>query len=137
MNSASSSMTKESETIAIIEDDAGVRASLVRLLSALGYHTELYDSAEEFLGNLDQCKADCFIIDVHLGGMSGLDLAQHPTVVALKRPIILNSASDDVELRKQAIAAGCAAFLCKPFTATELLGALVRAAERRPTPYDE
>lgn len=129
-------MTNDSETIAIIEDDAGVRASLVRLLSALGYHTESYDSAEAFLENLDHCNASCLIIDVHLGSMSGLDLARHPAVVALKRPIILNSARDDAELRKQAIATGCSAFLCKPFTATELLGALVRAAERRPTPHE-
>jgi FixJ family two-component response regulator len=123
-------MTTDSRTIAIIEDDAPMRASLVRVLSAMGYRIEQYDSPETFLTNLDRCQAACLIIDVHLGTMSGLDLARHPAVVALERPMILNSACDDEEIRKQAAAAGCCAFLTKPYTANELLAALLRAAEQ-------
>jgi FixJ family two-component response regulator len=125
----SSSMTTDSATIAIIEDDAAMRTSLVRLLSAMGYDVERYDSPEAFLANVDRCKAACLIIDLHLGSMSGLDLARHPSVAALKRPVILNSACDDAAVREQAAAAGCCAFLSKPYTATELLAALGRAAE--------
>src|ERR1044072_5209539 len=124
---ANCSMTTDSKTIAIIEDDAEMRTSLVRLLSTMGYHVEQYDSPEVFLTNLDRCRAGCLIIDLHLGSGSGLELAQHPAVVALNRPVILNSACDDAEIRKQA-AASCCAFLTKPFTANELLAALVRAA---------
>src|SRR5215203_1751287 len=116
--------TCDAEVIAIIEDDPGMRASLVRLLSSMGYHTELYDSAEAFLASVDSCKAGCLIIDVDLVAMSGMELARHPAVVALKRPIILQSARDGAELRKQAFALGCAAVLCKPYAATELLSAL-------------
>lgn len=129
-------MTTDSETIAIIEDDGEMRTSLVRLLRAMGYHVEQYCSPEAFLINVDRCKATCLIIDVNLGSMCGLDLARHPAVVALKRPIILNSACDDAEVRKQAMATGCCAFLSKPYTAAELLAALVSAAERSPDSYE-
>jgi FixJ family two-component response regulator len=128
MKPASSNMTTDSTTIAIIEDDASMRASLVRVLNVMGYDTEQYDSAEQFLSNADRCKAICLIIDVHLGTMSGLDLAQHPAVVALERPVILSSASEDGEIRKRATATGRCAFLSKPFTATELLAVLVSTA---------
>jgi FixJ family two-component response regulator len=136
MNSENTSATSDAETIAIIDDDPGVRASLLRLLSSMGYHTEPYDSAEVFLANVDRCKAGCLIIDVDLGDISGLDLARHPAITALKRPIIFHSARGDAELRRQAFALGCAAFLCKPYAAGELLAALVRAIEQRPTPYE-
>lgn len=136
MNPETSGTSKDVETIAIIDDDAGVRASLLRLLSAMGYHTELYDSAEAFLAKADRCKAVCLIIDVDLGNISGLDLAQHSAVVALDRPIILHSARQDSELRQRAFAAGCTAFLCKPYSPSSLLAALVRAIERRPTPFE-
>jgi FixJ family two-component response regulator len=136
MNVASGCAGTEPETIAIIEDDASTRAALARLLSAMGYDSELYDSPEAFLSNIDRSTASCLIVDVNLGNMSGLDLVRHPAVIALKRPIILNSGGDDAEIRRVAIATGCVAFLRKPYTATELLDALVRAAERRPTPFD-
>jgi FixJ family two-component response regulator len=127
-------MSNMSETIAIIDDDAGVRIGLMRLLSSMGYHTELYDSAEAFIANVERSQAGCLIIDENLGTMSGLDLVQHSAVVALRRPIILHSACNNPELRYRAFAAGCAAFLCKPYAFTELLEALIRAAERCPRP---
>ena len=133
MKPASSSMTTDSTTIAIIDDDASMRASLVRLLRAMGYDTDQYDSAEQFLSNVDRCKCVCLIIDVHLGTMSGFDLAQHPAVIALERPVILSSASEDAEVRKRATATGRWAFLSKPFTADELLAVLVSTTGRSST----
>jgi len=136
MSLATQIMTADPETIAIIDDDPCIRASLVRVLSAMGYQTEQYDSKEAFLANIDHCEACCLIVDVHLGNASGLDLVRHPAVVALKRPIILNSACDDPDLVSHALAAGCCAFLHKPYTATSLLGALIRATERYPPAHD-
>ena len=132
MNLAIDIMTADPETIAIIDNDPGIRKSLVRILSAMGYQTEQYDSPEALLASVDRSQACCLIVDVDLGSMSGLDLVRHPTVVALKRPIILNSAGDDPDLVSRALAAGCCAFLHKPYTATSLLGALIRATERYP-----
>src|SRR5262245_19486459 len=111
-------MTTDSRTIAIIEDDAATRAALVRLLSAMGYSTEQYDSSGTFLANVERCKAACLIVDVYLRDISGLELARHPAVVALARPVILSSTSPDPRIRKQATAAGCCAFLTKPFGVT-------------------
>jgi len=117
-------MTTDLRTIAIIEDNAPMRAALVRLLSAMGYSIEQYDSSEQFLANAARCRAACLIIDVYLPDASGLDLARHPAFLALERPFILSSASLDPRIRKQATAAGCCAFLTKPFGVNELLSAL-------------
>lgn len=136
MDPNSGSGPNDTETIAIIDDDPAIRSSLLRLLSAMGYHTELYGCPRTFLENIDRCRASCLIIDVDLGTMSGLDLVRHLAVIAVKRPIIMHSARDHAVVRKQAFALGCAAFLCKPYDAADLLAALVRAVEPRPTPYE-
>jgi FixJ family two-component response regulator len=136
MNSNSGRTSSVTETIAIIDDHPAVRSALLRLLSAMGYHAELYASSEAFLANIDRCKACCLIIDVDLGMTSGMDLVRHPAVIALRRVIIMHSARDHAALRAQAFALGCAAFLCKPYDASELLAALVKAIEPRPTPYE-
>lgn len=127
MSSENADAAGDAEIIAIIDDDPGVRTSLLRLLSSMGYHTELYHSAEAFLANVNRCRAGCLVIDVDLGATSGLELAQHPAIVALNRPIIFHSARPDEGLRNRAFAMGCAAFLCKPYAAAELLAALIRA----------
>jgi FixJ family two-component response regulator len=70
---------------------------------------------------------DCLLIDLHLGALSGLELAQHPAVKALKLPIIIMSGTSDEVLWDQAFALQCAGYLRKPFSVKELLEALTRA----------
>src|SRR6267154_6898147 len=62
-------LTTQKKIVAVIEDDPSMRASVVRLLSALGYATEAFDSAEAFLNVAEKNEAACLVIDVHLGDM--------------------------------------------------------------------
>jgi FixJ family two-component response regulator len=112
--------------IAIVDDDFLLRKSLERLLQATGYRTESFASAEEFLDELPHCAADCLVVDLKLPGRSGLELLQHPDIVALKFPAILMSGTLDAARTQQALAAGCIACLRKPFKAVELLRIIVK-----------
>ena len=59
--------------IAVIDDDAAVRAALGRLLMSMGLSVDTYASAEEFLSHADPNEFDCLLLDVQLRGMSGLE----------------------------------------------------------------
>jgi FixJ family two-component response regulator len=117
-------MATRRRTIAVIDDDPGLRKALKRLLTASGYHTLLFASAAEFLHSPALNSADCLLIDIHLGSGSGLDLASHAIVTALKPPaIVFMSAAGDDAVRRQALELGMP-FLQKPFDTAELHAAL-------------
>jgi len=126
-------MEKDRKTIAIIDDDNGIRQSLKRMLTTAGFRVQVFSGAEEFLADLGNCVAGCAIVDLELGQMSGLDLACHPDMIAAKLPIIFISGTASETRRASALAAGGVAFLRKPFMPIELLGAIFRATQDTPT----
>ena len=121
MNSDSTRM------IHIVEDDVSMRTALKRLLGSAGYSVRDYASAGEFLVSEPEEWSGCLLIDLELGGPSGLDLQQ-----ALRRqpralPVVFMSAYGDVPRTVQAMKAGAADFLVKPFERQTLLNALEAA----------
>jgi len=122
-------MDSKNKTIAVIDDDAGVRHSLERLLNLVGYSVRSFASAEEFLEALKSCTAHCAVIDINLGANSGLELAEHPSVTGAKIPLIFISGAVEDRVRNRATAAGCIALLSKPFKPVELLDAIFRATQ--------
>jgi FixJ family two-component response regulator len=125
-------MEKDHKTIAIIDDDNGIRQSLKRMLCTAGFRVQLYASAEEFLAVLGVNTAGCAVVDLELGGMSGLELACHPEMVAAKVPVIFISATASNTARASAAAIRGIEFLRKPFMPIELLGAIFRATRETP-----
>jgi FixJ family two-component response regulator len=125
-------MEKDSKTIAIIDDDNGIRQALRRMLSIAGFRVALFASAEDFLAAITACDAGCAVVDLELGKMSGLELAGHPAMVAAKLPIIFISGTADETARASAMALGCIEFLRKPFMPAELLDAIFRAIDDTP-----
>jgi FixJ family two-component response regulator len=110
--------------IAIVDDDASVRRALQRLVESAGYAVQTFASAREFLDWLPQGQAACLVLDVHMDGMSGLDLQQRLAV-----PVIFITAHDDaltVERIKRARAAG---HLRKPIDAQAVLNAIQQAVD--------
>jgi FixJ family two-component response regulator len=122
-------MDSKNKTIAVIDDDAGIRQSLERLLNLVGYSVRTYASAEEFLAGLAVESAHCAVVDINLGGMSGLDLARHPVVSGAKIPLIFISGAVEDRIGARATAVGCIALLSKPFKSIELLDAIFRATQ--------
>lgn len=101
------------------------------MLNAHGYKTEGYDSAERFLES-DSSTIDCLVLDIHLGNMSGIQLRHRLSDSGSNLPVIFITAVDDDTLEAQALAAGCLAYLHKPFEAKLLLSAIDKALARPP-----
>lgn len=107
--------------IVVIEDDAGERVALGRLLQAGGFASAPYASAEEFLASPPSETPACLLLDIHLEGMTGLDLQDQLKAEGSTIPIIMITASDDSRIRARAERSGCVAFLRKPFEGRLLL----------------
>jgi CheY-like chemotaxis protein len=114
-------------TIAVVDDNPGVRKSLTRLLSASGYHVEPFASAKEFQIAARTSQATCLVVDFNLGDVSGLELARRLVAAGFDFPIIFMTSSDDDTVRRQCMEFGCVAFLHKPFPEVRLTEAIAKA----------
>ncbi len=120
-------MERPPSTVAVVEDDPSMRRSVQRLLSAHGFLTEDYSSAEAFLGRGTAGKIECLVLDIDLGGMSGIELQRRLRASGSKLPVIFITALEDGALEAEAVKTGCIAYLHKPFPADLLINAINRA----------
>src|SRR5262245_53247123 len=97
------------------------------MLSSLGYLTELYASAEEFISAAATSEAECIVIYTYLCDISGVDLAIRLAAMGFKVPVIIVTESQDEQHRQRAMDFGCTAFLLKPFPADRLSEAIRKA----------
>ena len=110
------------QIVAVVEDDLGMLGGLNRLLLAHGFRVEKFTSAESFLET--KTEADCLLLDIHLGGISGIELRRRLTSLGVNLPVIFMTAVDNEIARREALEVGCVAFLRKPFSAKLLLDAI-------------
>lgn len=108
--------------IAIVDDDASIRRSLLRVVQSAGYQAEVFASAREFLDWLRTGHAACLVLDVQMDGMSGFDLQERLAV-----PVIFITSHDDPTTRARLEKSGAAAHLTKPFDGQTVLDAIRRA----------
>ena len=73
-------------------------------------------------------KVDCLLLDIHLGGLSGIGLRRRLDASGSTLPVIFMTALDDEATRGQALRAGCIAYLQKPVLARALMDAIDKAA---------
>src|SRR5215475_5387364 len=121
---AANSMSVRRSAVGIVEDDAGMREALGRMLKAAGYDARTYGSAEAFLANDARGEIACLVLDIHLPGASGMDLQRSLREDGRDRPVIFITAHDAARLRREAEELGAVAFLAKPFEGRLLLGAV-------------
>ena len=122
--------------IHVIDDDEAVRESLEALLVVTGFDVKTYSCAEEYLAVSDPSDG-CLLVDVHMPGMSGLDLLQYLSIREPGIPVLVLTASRETRLMEQALELGAAAFLTKPVPGATLVAALRAAGVRdgsSPTP---
>jgi FixJ family two-component response regulator len=120
-------MVTEAKIVAIVDDDELMRGALQGLLKAVGMQAQTFASAEEFLQSGKQRETACLIADIRMPGMSGLELQAKLNAERCCIPTIFITAHGDAKMRMQALRAGAAEFLTKPFD-DEVLLANVRAA---------
>ena len=111
-----------------MDDDPALLKAIERLLSAHGFDVELFASAEAFLASVAANRMACLVLDIHLGGMSGIELRRHLTAIGCRLPVVFITAVTDDATHREAIDAGCVACLRKPFSARLLFDAIDRAA---------
>ena len=123
-------MAKSAPTIFVIDDDASVRKSLSRLLDSVGFSTESFASADEFLKRERFEGIGCIVLDVRMPGLSGMDLQDELNKADYSMPIIFITGHGDIPMSVQAMKKGAVDFLPKPFDEDQLLDALRKAIER-------
>jgi FixJ family two-component response regulator len=110
----------------VIDDDASLLRALRRLLGAGGFRVCTFSSAEEFLESSKATPA-CLVLDVHLGGLSGLDLQERLVADGRRIPVVFITAHDDAITRERARRAGAVDYLRKPFNDESLIAGIKRA----------
>lgn len=113
--------------IYVVDDDESVRRALSTLLRTIGYRTVAFASPTEFLSKYDPDRPSCLLLDVHMPGMSGLEVQQRLIRSGSMLPVIFMSGHGDVPMAVQAMKNGAVGFLEKPFSNEELLD-LIRPA---------
>ncbi|WP_025659653.1 response regulator [Rhizobium sp. IBUN] len=107
--------------VVCVEDDELVRDALRGLLRASGIRVAAFASAEEFLNSPDLRTAACLVTDVQLGGISGLDLLDRLSGMAISMPSILITAHSDVATGDRARNSGALKIFVKPVSPADLL----------------
>ena len=118
--------------ISIVDNDLSVCRALRRLVQSAGYRVTAFTSARDFLDSSPLGRTACLVLDIHLNGMSGLELSERLTADRAAIPIVFITAHDDAPTRERVRQAGVAAYLPKPFDGQALLDAIARAVDGRP-----
>ncbi|MGY4409324.1 FixJ family two-component response regulator [Bradyrhizobium sp. LB7.1] len=116
--------------VIIVDDDAGIRASLDSLFRSVGLETRLFGSPAELLGGSLPDGPGCIVLDIRLPGVSGLDLQSQLVRQGISYPIIFMTGHGDIPMSVRAMKAGAVDFLSKPFRDQDMLDAVTAALER-------
>lgn len=120
----------KTQTVFVIDDDDGVRASIRGLLQSAGIRSETFATAEDFLRSKESEGPGCLVLDVSLPGVSGLELQRRLTDAGVLIPIIFITGHGDIRMTVTAIKSGAVEFLTKPYLDSDLLSAVQEAFDR-------
>jgi FixJ family two-component response regulator len=123
-------VSRPKPVIAIVDDDPSFSRGLSRMLRANDFKVEVFDSCEDFIERGATYNVACIILDIHMGGMSGIELRRRLAAEGSTIPVIFMTAHDSAAVRNEAIEAGCAAFLPKPFSGQKLIDVIRTAIPR-------
>jgi len=114
----------EAPLVHVVDDDEAVRNSLELLLESAGFRVRTYDSAKSLLAASPDLVAGCVLTDVRMPEMDGLELQRRLTELGTRIPVIVMTGHGDVPIAVEAMKAGAADFLEKPFDDVQLLGSV-------------
>ena len=125
-----SSPTPSRELVYVVDDDAGVRDSLSRLLRSVGMEVAMYGSVADFARARRPDVCSCLLLDVRLQGASGLDLQDQLNRDGVPLPVVFMTGFGDIPMTVRAMKGGAVDFLAKPFREQDLLDAVHQALAR-------
>lgn len=118
--------------VAVIDDDPSLCRSLARLLRQAGYQVITFESAEQFLADSLREHFACLLVDIQLGGMSGIEMHRQLLALGDVTPVVYITAFDDPRARDEALELGAAAFFRKTDSGTDILETVRRLALAAP-----
>jgi two-component system response regulator FixJ len=121
-----------SATVYIVDDDDAVRDSFRSLLESHGLTVQDYASADDFLADRQQPKAGCLLLDLHMPGMTGLQLLGKLGKGRTRLPVIAITGRIDSTLKGQIAQAGAFALLEKPMNDEVLMWTIESAVGAQP-----
>jgi two-component system response regulator FixJ len=121
----------ETDLVHVVDDDDAVRDSLSFLLRAANFNVVTYQSAARFLEILTRDMDGCVVTDVRMPDISGLDLLRRMRGQSCMIPVIVMTGHGDIQLAVEAMKAGAADFLEKPFDDERVLSAVRSALAAR------
>lgn len=112
--------TVKDKLISIVDDDEHFRESLRKLVALLGYTVEAFPSAADFIASPLMPETACLVADVHMPGMTGVELHRKLHELGYAIPTILVTAYPDEVVRDRALKEGVASYLSKPLDDEDL-----------------
>lgn len=116
----------------VVDDDLSMRGALSSLARSRGWRTKTFESAAAFLEHPRPQGPSCLILDVHLPGLTGLELQRQLESTRDTIPIIYITGDGDVPTAVRAMKSGAVEFLTKPFEYQALIGAIQQCLARWP-----
>jgi FixJ family two-component response regulator len=123
------SLIPKKGTVYVVDDDEAVRDSLQWLLEGKGYRVRCFDSAESFLSRYDAREVACLIVDIRMGGMTGLELQNRLVEGRSPLPIVFITGHGDVPMAVDTMKKGAMDFIQKPFKEEQLVDLVERMLE--------
>jgi FixJ family two-component response regulator len=120
------SLIPKKGTVYVVDDDEAVRDSLQWLLEGKDYRVRCFDSAESFLSRYDPREVACTIVDIRMGGMTGLELQDKLLERQSPLPLVFITGHGDVPMAVNTMKKGAMDFIQKPFKEDELLALVER-----------
>ena len=106
--------------ILIIEDDIQLNSTITNFLEYKGYETTSLEDGEKALSYIDKDFYDLYILDINIPKVSGLEILKYIRSKEINSPIIIITASLELENIKTAYKNGCDEYIKKPFYLEEL-----------------
>ena len=131
------SLIPKTGTVYVVDDDEAVRDSLQWLLEGKGYRVRCFDSAESFLSRYDAREVACLIVDIRMGGMTGLELQDKLIERRSPLPIVFITGHGDVPMAVNTMKKGAMDFIQKPFKEDDLVSLVERMLDSARESFSE
>ena len=124
------SLIPKKGTVYVVDDDEAVRDSLQWLLEGKDYRVRCFESAESFLSRYDAREVACLIVDIRMGGMTGLELQNRLIESSSPLPIVFITGHGDVPMAVDTMKKGAMDFIQKPFKEEQLVALVERMLDQ-------
>ena len=124
------SLIPKKGTVYVVDDDEAVRDSLQWLLEGKDYRVRCFESAESFLSRYDAREVACLMVDIRMGGMTGLELQSRLIEVGSPLPIVFITGHGDVPMAVDSMKKGAMDFILKPFKEDQLVALVERMLDQ-------